>query len=81
MSKRSMVLTAIALIMVVAAVLSVYLEKREIEKIYEETDLDLEPETKKPEKQADKKKAAEILNNKKVSEPEKQPDNGTETTN
>jgi hypothetical protein len=63
LSKRSLIITAVAILSVIAAVFSVYLEKKETEKFIDELE-ELEPET-RPEPKPKVKPET------KVKEPEK----------
>lgn len=70
LSKRSMILTAVALLCVIAAVFSVYMEKKEAEKIADEI-ADAFSETEITEDQDDKKTPSRSRKGKTEVEPDK----------
>lgn len=70
LSKRSIIITAVALLCVVAAVFSVYMEKKEAEKIADEI-ADAFSETELNENEADKKTVSRSRKGKTEVEPDK----------
>lgn len=78
LSKRTLILTAIAILCVIVAVLSVYMEKRELEKIIDGENPEEEPDE-IPEVQVFKKQPTRSTTEKSKKEPEKQIDNESET--
>lgn len=78
LSKRSMIITAIALICVIAAVFSVYMEKKEAEKIADEI-ADAFSEAELNENETDKKTVSRSRKGKTEIEPDKPAENEPDT--